>query len=174
MIETPSAPVVIVAAMAKHSRVVGNQNTLLWHIPEDLKRFKQLTLGHPIIMGRKTFDSIIDILGKPLPNRSTIVLTRNHDFSYDGVAVTHTLEDAFAQAQAEAPDEIHVGGGAELYQQALPYTDRLHLTLVDDEPTGDSYFPDFADEFTVTSTHPAKQHNGLTYQWVDYERTRIT
>lgn len=171
MIETPSVPVVMVAAMAKTSHVVGNQNTLLWHIPEDLKRFKQLTLGHPIIMGRKTFDSIIDILGKPLPDRRTIVLTRNHDFSYEGIAVAHTLEDAFAQAQAEAPDEIHIGGGAELYSQALPYTDRLHLTLVEDEPAGDSYFPDFIDDFTVTETHPAKQYNGLTYQWVDYERT---
>ena len=170
MLQKPSVPVVIVAAMARHSRVVGNQNTLLWHIPEDLKRFKQLTLGHPIIMGRKTFTSIIDILGKPLPERTNIVLTRNHDFSYEGVLVAHTLEEAFAKALAESPAEIHIGGGSEIWQQALPYVDRLHLTLVDDEPTGDSFFPDFEADFTINKEYPPQTHESLSYQWVDYER----
>lgn len=174
MIASLPVPVVMVAALAKNSRVIGNHNQLLWHIPADLQRFKALTLGHPIIMGRKTFDSIIDILGRPLPGRTTIVLTRNQDFTCDGVQVAHTLAEAFALALAESPTEIHIGGGAELYRLALPFTSRLHLTLVDDEPSGDSYFPEFAEDFSVTTTHEPQSHNGLTYQWVDYERTQTS
>lgn len=170
MIAKLPVPVVIVAAMSRERHVIGHQNQLLWHIPADLKRFKALTLGHPIIMGRKTFDSIIDILGRPLPDRTTIVLTRNQDFVYEGVLVAHTLEEAFTLALAETPSEIHIGGGAELYRLALPYTSRLHLTFVDDEPVGDSFFPDFADEFVMTKEHEPQTHNTLTYQWVDYER----
>lgn len=170
MLGTLPVPVVIVAAMSKRGHVIGNQNQLLWHIPEDLKRFKALTLGHPIIMGRKTFDSIIDILGKPLPERTTIVLTHNQDFTYRGVRIAHTLADAFALALAEDPTEIHIGGGAELYKLTLPYATRLHLTLIDNEPAGDSYFPDFTDAFVVTTQHPAQTHKDITYRWIDYER----
>jgi dihydrofolate reductase len=163
-------PLVIVVALSRSTRAIGNKNQLLWHIPADLKRFKTLTLGHPIIMGKNTFLSILEILGKPLPNRTTIVLTRDESYTYEGVKVAHSLDEAIALAQSEAPIEIHIGGGAEIYRQALPLVARLHLTLVDDAPEADTFFPDFESDFTVTEAQPVAEYQGLTYQWVDYER----
>lgn len=165
-------PIVIVAAMSRHQRAIGNKNSLLWHIPDDLKRFKKLTLGHPIIMGRKTFDSIIEILGKPLPGRSTIVLTRDQDYAYPGVKAAHTLELAVAMALEEHPSEIHIGGGAELYRQALPVASKLHITWVYDEPIADTFFPPFEDGFSITSESGDQEYKGLHYEWIDYERKR--
>ena len=165
-----SVPVVIVAAMGQNTRVIGNNNQLLWHVPEDLKRFKTLTLGHPIIMGRKTFESIIKILGKPLPGRTNIVVTRDPDYKYAGVKSVTSLEEAFQVAEKENPAEIHIGGGEEIYRQALPYVDRLHLTFFDDDKPGDAYFPEFAEDFIETKKYPSQEHEGLRYQWVDYKR----
>ena len=165
-----SVPVVIVAAMGLNTRVIGNNNQLLWHVPEDLKRFKTLTLGHPIIMGRKTFESIIKILGKPLPGRTNIVVTRDPEYKYEGATSVTSLEEAFEIAQKENPTEIHVGGGTQIYEQALPYVDKLHLTFIDDNKTGDSFFPDFADDFKITKEYPPENYGGLSYQWVDFER----
>jgi dihydrofolate reductase len=169
----PNAPVVIVAGMEKNSRAIGKENGLLWHVPEDMKRFKRLTLGHPVILGRKTFESILEILGKPLPGRTNIVVTRNLDYlrSEENVRVARSLEDAFRIAEQESPSEIHIGGGEELYKQALPYVSRLHLTFFDDQDVvGDTFFPPFSDDFKVTEVHPPAVHNNLTYQWIDYER----
>lgn len=163
-------PVVIVAAMSRERRAIGRENGLLWHIPEDMKRFKSLTLGHPIIMGRKTFVSIVDILGTPLPKRPNIVLTRDHTYTHEGVAVVHSLEDALTKAASYKPSEIHIGGGSELYTLALPYVDRLHLTFVDDEPESDTFFPDFHTDFVVAERHGTHTHDDLTYEWVDYVR----
>ena len=168
--QKPTVPVVIVSAMGRNTRVIGNNNQLLWHIPADLKRFKALTLGHPIIMGRKTFESIISILSKPLPGRTNIVITRNPDYQYEGATIVTSLEEAFKIAEKEQPTEIHIGGGAEIYKQALPYVDRLHLTFIDDDQSGDSIFPDFANGFTVTKEYPKENYEGLNYQWVDFER----
>jgi dihydrofolate reductase len=162
--------VVIVVAMSRNRRALGNKNGLLWHIPQDLKRFKEKTLGYPVIMGRKTFESIVTILGKPLPGRQNIVVTRNPDFMYEGVIVASSLEDALAQARALHPTEIHIGGGAELYTQALPFVDKLFVTFVDDEPEADTFFPEFEHDFEIAETHEKQEHNGLKYQWVDYER----
>lgn len=166
----PTVPVVIVAGMSRETHAIGKENGLLWHVPDDMKRFKALTLGHPVIMGRKTFESIIEILGKPLPDRTNIVVTRNPDYHHGGAVSTTSLEGAFAVAEEEKPREIHIGGGEELYRQALPYVDRLHLTLFDDNVTGDAFFPEFGAMFTVTQMHEPRTHNGVTYQWVDYER----
>ncbi|MEM9336616.1 MAG: dihydrofolate reductase [Patescibacteria group bacterium] len=168
--QTPTAPIVIVAAMAKGSRAIGKDNRLLWHIPEDLKRFKQLTLGHPIIMGRKTFESIISILGKPLPGRTNIILTRDQSFSFPGTQTANTLESAFALASHEEPDEIHIGGGAELYKQSLPYVERIHLTVVDDDVKGDTFFPEFEESFQLNRKHLIQTYNNVTYQWLDFVR----
>lgn len=167
---TNKAPIVIVAGMGEETRAIGDNNQLLWHVPEDLKRFKQLTLGHPIIMGRKTFESIIKILGKPLPGRTNIVITRDTTYTYQGATVTHSLAAALKVAESEDPTEIHIGGGEEIYTQALPFVSRLHLTFFKDSKDGDTHFPDFADDFSVTTEHPPAEHNGLTYQWVDFER----
>lgn len=163
-------PIVIVVAMSRTNRAIGNKNKLLWHIPADMKRFKALTLGHPIIMGKNTFLSIVEILGKPLPGRTNIVLTRDETYSYEGVKVAHSLVEAVELAKEESPSEIHIGGGAELYRQALPLVSVLHVTYVHDEPEADTFFPAFEDDFEITQEHEVATHEGLTYQWVDYER----
>lgn len=164
------AKVVIVAALSKGKHAIGRENGLLWHIPADMKRFKEKTAHHPVIMGRKTFESIVAILGKPLPGRPNIVITRNPDYSFEDVIVVNSFEDALLKAKEIDQEEIHIGGGSEIYKQALPYVDTLYLTLVDDEPQSDTFFPDFENDFTVSETHQAQEHNGLSYQWVDYTR----
>jgi dihydrofolate reductase len=159
----------IVVALGKN-RELGLKGSLLWHIPDDLKRFKALTLGHPIVMGRKTFESIVEILKKPLPGRTNIVVTRDPNWSYEGVVVAHSLEEALEKAKALDSEEIHIGGGAELYEQALPYVDRLYLTLIDDEKEADTFFPEYEHLFKKMNHHEHREHDGLTYRWVDLER----
>jgi dihydrofolate reductase len=163
-------PVVIVAGMGHTTRAIGQDNGLIWHVPADMKRFKTLTLGKPIIMGRKTFESIVTIIGKPLPGRTNIVVTRNAEYNYEGVVTVASLEEAFAKAAEENPTEIHIGGGAELYRQALPYVDRLHITRFFDETPGDTTFPEFEDDFEIIAKHPIQEHEGVRFQWVDYKR----
>jgi dihydrofolate reductase len=165
------AKVVIVVAMSKNGRALGRSNELLWHIPEDLKRFKEKTLGHPIIMGRKTFESIIAILGKPLPGRTNIVVTRNKDFTYEGVIVASSLAEALTRGNELDKEEVHIGGGAEIYKQILPMVDTLYVTYVHDEPEADTFFPEFENDFEISKMHPMQKHEGLEYQWVDYKRT---
>lgn len=163
-------PVAIVAGMSKADRAIGIENGLLWHVPEDMKRFKALTLGKPVIMGRKTFESIVAIIGKPLPGRTNIVITRNQDYFYPGAITAITLDEAFKIAAAEKPTEIHIGGGEEIYRQALPFVDRLYLTLFHDETDGDAFFPEFESSFSESKRAPLQHHEGLTYEWVDYVR----
>lgn len=172
MLEIPTnlAPIVIVSGVGKYNRAIGNKNELLWHVPADLKRFKELTLGHPIIMGSKTFESIITILGKPLPGRTNIVMAFDKNFKYEGVRVAHSINEALTLAQAEDPSEIHIGGGAEIYRQFLPLVSKLHITWFDDKKEGDTFFPEFEDEFEITTTNPAQEHNGIKFQWIDYVR----
>lgn len=168
---TPSEPpIVIVAAMSKVDRGIGKGNRLLWHIPEDLQRFKALTFGHPIIMGRKTFESIVAILGKPLPGRTNIVITRDTTYMPAGAHVAYSLEEAILHAKKERPREIHIGGGAEIYRLALPLVTKLHITWIQDKPEADTFFPPFEDEFDVSHTYPIATHKTTTYQWVDYKR----
>ena len=132
----------LVWAMAQN-RVIGRNNNLPWYLPEDLKYFKRITLGKPVIMGRKTFESI----GKPLPGRTNIVATRNADFSAEGVKIVNSLEAARTLcesiAEIDGVDEAMVIGGAEIYAQALPIAERLYLTQVHAEVEGDTFFPEF-------------------------------
>ncbi len=164
------APIVIVVAMSRNNRAIGYNNDLLWHIPDDLKRFKSLTTGHPIIMGRKTFESILNILGKPLPGRTNIVVTRDTTYQHDGAIVAHSLEAAITVAQKENPSEIHIGGGTQLYKQSLPLVSRLYVTWIDDTKEADTFFPAFEDDFAIHETHEPREHEGLRYQWIDYVR----
>ena len=155
----------IIVATAKNN-VIGGQNKLLWHLPADLKHFKDVTTGHPIIMGRKTFESI----GRPLPNRQNIVVTRDAEYAPEGVEVAHSLEEAFAltrgvaapaqdsgdpqAASAEGfggPREVFVIGGGELFRQALPLADRIYLTKIDAEFEGDVFFPELGPEWREIS-----------------------
>lgn len=134
----------IIVAMA-NNRAIGKDNKLLWHLPEDLKYFKRITMGKPIIMGRKTFESI----GRPLPGRLNIVVTRNTNWHHDGVKVVNSLDEAITLAEAQAfiegIDEIMLIGGAELYKAALPKADKLYLTRVDADIDGDAFFPEVDD-----------------------------
>ena len=130
----------LIAAVARNG-VIGRDNQLLWRLKTDLRRFRDLTTGKPLVMGRKTFDSI----GKPLPNRDTIVVTRDAGFAAAGVQVARSLEQALALARASAErrgvDEIMVGGGGDIYAQTIDAADRLHLTEVALSPEGDAVFP---------------------------------
>lgn len=132
-------PVAMIVAVAKNG-VIGRDNQLPWHIPEDLKWFKENTMGKPMIMGRKTFES----LGRPLPGRPHIVLTRDPDFSYEGVHVVRTIESALELAQnivnENHVEEVMVIGGANIYQQMLPMVSTIYRTLVPIEPDGDAFF----------------------------------
>ncbi|MBI5659042.1 MAG: dihydrofolate reductase [Nitrosomonadales bacterium] len=126
----------VIAAMAQN-RTIGINNTLPWRIPEDLRHFKTLTMGHHIIMGRKTFDSI----GKPLPGRTTVVVTRNRELELPpGCLVAHSLEEAIAACAGD--EEVFIAGGAELYAQALLFADTLYLTELQQQVEGDAHFPE--------------------------------
>jgi dihydrofolate reductase len=131
----------LIAAMARN-RVIGRGNGLPWHLPADLRRFRDLTLGHTIVMGRKTYESI----GAPLPGRRIIVITRQERYAPPGCLVAHSLEEALASADGE--DELFICGGGELYAEALPLAERLYLTVVELEVEGDTFFPEIpAGEF---------------------------
>jgi dihydrofolate reductase len=166
------APIVIVAGLGKKDRAIGFKNNLLWHVPADLKRFKELTIGHPIIMGQKTFESILEILGKPFPGRTNIVATLDKNYVYhgEGVKVAHSLEEAVEIAREENPTEIHVGGGGQIYKQMLPLVDKLHITWFHNQKEADTFFPEFENDFAATKKHEVMNHEGLYFQWVDYTR----
>jgi dihydrofolate reductase len=151
-------------------RAIGHGNELLWRIPDDLKRFKELTMGHPVIMGRKTWESLPEKF-RPLPGRTNIVVTRQTDYEAPGAAIVNSLEGARAEAaRAEGADEIFVIGGAQLYAEALPSADRLYLTLIDDAKEADAYFPAYEQDFARTVTEEAREWNGLSYRWLTLER----
>lgn len=161
----------IVAAISARNRAVGNKNDLLWHLPEDLKRFKSITLGHPVILGRKTYESILAILKKPLPGRTNIVVTRQTNYAVpEGVVVTHSLDEAFEKAAELDQSEIFIGGGPEMWTLSLPHVDRLYLTLVEDEPEADAFFPDYSEFSKQTSEKVVREEGGLRYTWVTLER----
>jgi dihydrofolate reductase len=161
--------VAIVVALSRERRAIGNAGKLLWHISDDLKRFKALTKGHPVIMGRKTFESILGYLGKPLPERINIVVTRNTEYRHEGVVVMRTLDEAIAYARSLDSEEIHIGGGSDIYTQALPHVTRLYLTLVDDEPEADTFFPPYDGFTTIISEEKHLDHNP-PYTWLTLER----
>jgi dihydrofolate reductase len=169
----------IVVAVTRKNAAIGNGGKLLFHISDDLKRFKAITKGHPVIMGRKTFESI----GRPLPERTNIVITKNPNFKAEGVITVSTLEEAIAkgkevalrQAQGDDKDlEVFIIGGGEIYAQGLPYTDKLYLTLVESDAAGDVFFPDWRKEFTkeVFREERFDEKTGLRYTWTDLERKR--
>ena len=163
----------IVAAIGNH-RELGKNNELLWHIPDDLKRFKELTLGHPVIMGRKTFESIVATIGKPLPGRTNIVITREphtHTSNLgDNTYFVASIEEAIAMAKEFDSTEIFVIGGGQIYEAALPYVGRLYLTIIDDTKEADTFFPEYEEIFTKKTFEETRESNGLNYRWVNLER----
>lgn len=163
------AKICAVVAIGKN-RELGKGGKLLWHIPDDLKRFKELTMGHPVIMGRKTFESIVGYIGGALPGRTNIVVTRDESWKYEGVLVFKTLEEAIEKAKELDNQEIHIGGGAQLYEQALPMIDKLYLTLIDAEGEADIFFPPYEEQFTKKTFEEKHEWKGIKYTFVDLER----
>lgn len=156
----------LIAAVAKNG-IIGRNNTLPWRLPDDLKRFKALTLGHPIIMGRKTWES----LGRPLPGRENIVLTRDRNYQAAGCRVVHSLEEALA-ACGEADTAFVIGGG-EFYALTLPFADVLHLTEVQAKVEGDASFPAFdRQRFIETERehHAADEAHACAFDFVTYQK----
>lgn len=164
--QTDSPSLALIAAVAANS-VIGRHNALPWRLPEDLKRFRRLTEGHRVIMGRKTYESI----GRPLPERENVVVTREHRFRAEGCIVAHTLDDALAKPRLPGP--IFCIGGAKLYRAALARADTLHLTEIDRAFEGDAYFPSFdRNEWREVSrdTHMLDGHESFQYHFVIYRR----
>jgi dihydrofolate reductase len=158
--------IALIAAMAEN-RVIGRENRLPWRLSADLRRFKSLTMGKPVIMGRKTYESI----GKPLPGRSNIVVTRDPDYRAPGCRVVHSLEQALEAAAGH--DEVMVIGGAELYRQTLERAERMYLTLVKTEVDGDALFPDIQPQQwreLERASHRADEKNEYDYDFVTLER----
>ena len=140
------------------TRGIGVEGRLPWHLPADLKRFKSLTMGHHLIMGRKTFESI----GRPLPGRTTIIVTRDQSFQPEGCLVAHSLETALEFARLDLENDVFVIGGAEIFVQAIELADRIYLTQVHSSLPADVYFPEFAAADwleTDSEYHPADEKN---------------
>jgi dihydrofolate reductase len=159
----------IIVATARNG-VIGKNNQLPWHLPQDLKYFREKTTGKPVIMGRKTFESI----GKPLPNRTNIVITRNHDWSREGVMVVHDLEAAIQVAgnlhntENQSELEVMIIGGAEIYKSALAIADRVYLTYIDKDVDGDAWFPSLDSGWNLKSSA-----SGEACEFRIYEKEKV-
>lgn len=154
----------LIVALAKN-RVIGLNNTLPWHLPEDLKRFRALTTGHHIIMGRKTYES----LGRLLPDRTTVIVTRNPNYQVEGALIAHSLEEAMALCVGD--EEAFLIGGAELYQAGLNLAQKMYVTELDLEVAGDAYFPAFDLSQWQESARVAHiSAQGLPFSYISYHR----
>ncbi|MGA8257955.1 MAG: dihydrofolate reductase [Nocardioides sp.] len=138
--------VILVAAVARN-RVIGNGPDIPWKVPGEQREFKELTLGHTLVMGRTTYEAI----GRPLPGRTTVVLTRDKAWSADGVLVAHSMIDALAQAAMQPEGEVIVAGGAQVYAEALPLAAEQIISEIPLEPEGDAFYPEFSDRIWVES-----------------------
>jgi dihydrofolate reductase len=150
----------IICAIGKNKEI-GFQNKLLWDIPDDMQHFKDITTDHTVVMGQKTFESI----GKPLPNRHNIVVTLDKNYKNPDCEVRYSLEEVLEEAK-NSPEEIFIIGGGQIYKQSIPYADKLYLTIVDDSPEADTYFPDYS-EFKNIVKEEDKEYNGLKYKFIE-------
>lgn len=159
--------ITIIVAKSENN-IIGNDNQLIWHLPNDLKHFKQLTSGHPIIMGRKTYES----LGKPLPNRTNVVITRNKDWNPEGILVMNSLQDAIEKSK-EIDEEVYIIGGGNIYEQAMDWADALEATEVHQTFEGDTKFPEIdlaIWEETSREDFEKDEKHEYDYSFVRYER----
>lgn len=163
--------ILLIAAVAKNG-VIGKENDLVWRIPTDFKRFKALTSENYILMGRKTFES----LGKPLPNRTHLVITRNPHYTVpEGHHVFKNVEDAFTYCNKIGVSKLYIIGGGEIYKQTISLADELVITEVDASPEGDTYFPRIDPEIwkiVSKEDHPADEKNEYPFSFIDYERIK--
>jgi dihydrofolate reductase len=153
----------IIVATSKN-KVIGNNNELIWKLSSDLKRFKELTTGHPVVMGRKTYESI----GKPLPNRRNIIITRNLEYEVNGCEVVSSLEEALLLTN----NDCFIIGGGEIYKQSLEVADKIYLTLVHKDFEGDTTFPELGKEWAIIDTKDfdADEKNEYNYSFIEYDR----
>lgn len=172
---SPSAPALVLVAAVAENGVIGAKGDMPWRLSSDLKRFKRLTLGHPMVMGRKTFESI----GRPLPGRTTIVVTRDANWTRDGVLTAPSLEAAIERAAeiaaADGIEAVMVVGGGEIYAAALPRADRLEITRVHANPDGDAHFPRIDEDVwrEVARETPERGANDSTdVTFLSYRRKR--
>ena len=149
------------------NRVIGNNNELIWKLSSDLKRFKELTTGHPVVMGRKTYESI----GRPLPNRRNIIITRNSEYEVEGCEVVSSLEEALLLTN----NDCFIIGGGEIYKQSLELADKIYLTLVHKDFEGDTQFPELIKEWDIIDNKDfeADQKNEYNYSFIEYDRYEI-
>lgn len=154
----------LIAIIGKN-RELGKDNKLIWNIPDDLKRFREITKGHPVIMGRKTFTSI----GHPLPNRTNIIITNDPTFTAEGVTIFNSLDDAVNSAKnAPGNEEIFVIGGGQIYAQAIDQADRLYLTIVDATAPADTFFPDYS-RFDKVIEKESHKSGGFRFTYLTLE-----
>ncbi len=162
-----------IAALSKN-RVIGKNNDLPWHLPDDMKYFMQTTKGHYSIMGRKNYDSIPEKF-RPLPNRTNVVVTRQKDFIAPGCIVVHSVEEGIETARKANEAEAFITGGAEIFKVGFPFSQRLYLTQIDAEIEGDTYFPEWnASQWNEMSRrhHPVDDRHAFAFDFVVYERKR--
>lgn len=151
------------------NRLIGKDNKLPWHIPEDLEFFKETTLNKKVVMGKNTFDSILSYLKKPLPKRESLVLTRNTDFKYEGVKVYNSIQEII-QTYQDTEDEIVVIGGEQIYRAFLPFTDKLFVTVVNSEFEGDSWFPEYEKHFSKKKSLKKGATDKVSYEMFLFEK----
>lgn len=156
-----SLTISLVVACADNN-VIGVNNAMPWHITEDFQHFKAITLGKPCIMGRKTFESILAQLGKPLPGRVNIIVSRRN-YQHPGALTCKDLEEAIDQARKTGTEEICIIGGAQIYEQALPLANKIHLTRVHQSPEGDAHFPELGKEWVEQNRDEREGFSFLTY-----------
>jgi len=157
----------IIVAIAEN-RAIGKNNQLLWHIPEDFKHFQDITTGHPVIMGQRTYESI----GRPLVNRTNIILTFDRNYKVEGCLVVYSLDEAFAKAAEYDDKEVFVIGGGMVYKTALPYVDRLYLTIVEGSFEADVFFPEYEDEFTQVISEESHADGKYKFKFIELEREK--
>ena len=162
--------IIAIAALGKETLYICDQDRLIWHNPEDLKRVKERTNGYPLIMGRKTHDSI----GRPLPNRENIILTKDKNYTATGCRITHEADEALeiAQTAPGGDEKIFIFGGSEIYDLFLDKTDKLFLTLYHSDKPGDKKFPEFEEKFEIETHHGESEFDGEKLEWVDYQRKK--
>ncbi|MBI3261208.1 dihydrofolate reductase [Candidatus Berkelbacteria bacterium] len=158
-------PIISLIAVIDEGRAIGKDNKLIWDLPSDLKRFKQITTGHPIVMGRKTFESI----GRPLPNRTNIIITRDQRYTAAGCVVVHSLDEALTKARAIEQNEIFVIGGGQIFEQVIGKANKLYLTIVKGRHDADSFFPDYS-AFTKVLNQESGSENGLSFTYLELAR----
>jgi dihydrofolate reductase len=158
-------PIISIIVAVAENRAIGLKNKLLWDIPEDMKHFREITKGHPVIMGQKTFESI----GKPLPKRVNIIMTQDQGFKADGCVVVYSIDQAIEEAKKQDQEEIFFIGGGMVYKQAIPLANRLYLTVVKGDFEADTYFPDYS-EFTKVVSRQASHDDKFQYEFLVLER----